>query len=207
MKRDIIRQYNFAGIELAAIIQVLDEFNYTGVLKSTSRNIASIRGFVFIYLILRNGKIDLCCIESGDGRSRFTGEEALQSILHLASLEWTAISYEPILPPLPGHEMLYLPIPGTSDISPSSVVSSTPEQDDMEEKQRAFFSVIPSRIAKMSQQQLDALSRQHRMILALIDEKRDVGEIASLMGLSNHKIRAMLDELQSMKVISITKKT
>ncbi|MBV9711530.1 MAG: hypothetical protein JO011_11555, partial [Ktedonobacteraceae bacterium] len=71
------------------------------------------------------------------------------------------------------------------------------------------FALVPHRLTTVGQSVLNALTRQQRRVLALVDGRRNVGQIAALLFSSSNiesgieEVLTLLQEMETLEIIAL----
>ncbi len=180
-------------LDLAAMIQLLQEFRQNVTLQTELRNINGMKGSFPVQIELFEGNLVACWIKSSTNQILYTNNEALQLLQSMGKLTWilnvhkgmsssSSVFQEPQSRPI--QPMLALPAPSRVLASP---VKRIP---------------IPRRTIQVSQGQINTWPRRHRMIYVLIDGKKNVQQIATILSLPNHIVERVLTDFQSIRIIT-----
>jgi hypothetical protein len=165
------------ALDLTTILHLLQ--GRSGRLQATLEALPGIKEPCLVSLVLLDGKVSSCFLETHQGMLLAQGERVLTLVAGLGTLDWL---WEPqrrtttLLPGYPGGS-----IPGK--------VSSIPQRRDP---------LRPDLLA--------ACSRIQRRVLGLVDGRRTVQEIALLLAVPSaeiERLQAVLDELQVMGLITL----
>jgi hypothetical protein len=136
-----------------------------------------------VVLILGQGRIQTCTIRSRDGLLLLQGGEALKALEQFGNLEWS--------------------VQGFRDSGQAGQTAGSTGQDPAwpQQEQVADQSIPHRRIAALSPEQQQTLSRRHRHVFALADGVHSVASIATLLHLSSEEVARLLYELHQDQLI------
>lgn len=175
-------------IDLATILQLLHEFQRNGILQAElPSGVPGFKKYCLVLINLAEGKIISCHIKSDSGRTFLDGEDALRVVYSLGKLEWTFTPRQEA--PLLNLRDSSTDIPVVHDPTPKPV-----------------HSLIPQRIARVGQEDLNSWPRKYRRVFVLIDGERSVEKIAAILSLPPggvEEVGEVLRKLQSIGVIAM----
>ena len=180
-------------LDLAAMIQLLQEFRQNVTLQTELRNINGIKGSFLVQVELLEGNLVACLIKSSSNQILYTNNDALRLLQSLGKLTWTLnvhkstassslVSQESQSRPI--QPILALPAPSHA---PTSPIRRIP---------------IPRRTIQVPQGQINTWPRRHRMVYVLIDGKKNVQQIATMLSLPNNIVERALKDFQSIGIIA-----
>lgn len=165
-------------LDLATILYVLQ--GQSGRLHAVLEAVPGIREPCQATITLIDGKVASCFLETRRGALAGQGERALNLLIGLGTVEWL---WEP-------GSITLLPPPTRTPTGPLSPTGA--------------LSPIPRRREPLRQDMLGACSRLQRRVLGLVDGRRTVHEIATLLAVPPtefERLRAVLRELHMMGLI------
>ncbi len=165
-------------LDVAALLQMLQEFQQNATLQTEIQSVPAGRGRFYVHLSIFEGKVASCSIKDGDGQVLLANNNALQWLQRLGTLHWT------------------LTLQQTSTPTPVQTKPSLPQVP----APRVF---VPRRIAPIAHEQMSTWPRKHRTIFVLIDGKKSVEQLASLLSLQVKDVEQVLSDLQARKFIAI----
>lgn len=161
-------------LDLATILYVLQ--GQSGRLHAILEAIPGIREPCQATMMLVEGKVASCFLETRRGALVGQGERALNLLIGLGTVDWL---WEP---------------------------GSAPALQPPARSPTGTLSPIPRRREPLRQDILEACSRLQRRVLGLVDGRRTIQEIATLLAVPPtefERLRAVLRELQMMGLIII----
>ena len=156
---------------------MLQEFQQNAILQTEIQSVPDGRGRFYVYLSLFEGKISSCSIKDGNGQTLLAGNNALQWLQRMGTLNWT-LTLQQTPTPTPTQTNPLLPVPAP----------------------RIF---VPRRIVYVAQEQMRTWPRKHRTLFVLIDGKKSVEQLAGLLSLSVKEVEQVLSDLQANKLIVV----
>jgi hypothetical protein len=168
-------------LPVSALLQTLRDQN--GI-TALSASLPSVPGYQQqageVVLILGQGQVQTCTIRTRDGLLLLQGGEALKALEEqLGSLEWQVQGFR-----------------GSGEAG--QTMSSTGQ----EQGHRTDQPIPRRRVAALSPEQQQTLSRRHRQVFALVDGTRRVASIATLLHLSPEEVARLLHELRQNQLIA-----
>lgn len=160
-------------LDFTTILQLLKEFQRSGVLETElPKGIMNTQEPCRLQCKLLQGELTGYQILAGFGETFVVDEGLLRQIESLGPLEWTfGPQQETTASPMhPAHNP-------ASSAAPTSAVSPSPVPQPFAH----FIVLVPRRPANLDQNELNILTRQQRRVLALVDGRRNVGQIATLL--------------------------
>lgn len=171
-------------IDLKALLQLMEEFQYGGVLVAElPRGAFGIKEPCQAAVELTHGKVSGCSIHSQTKRYA-SGQYALQMLIDIGILHWQLQAQQPAIPP--PAEMSPLRPVFTSPPPPQQMVSHTPK-----------------RVLYARQDYLDQLTRKQRRVYVLIDGARSAEKIAQLVSSSPNALDEVLQTLQELAALGL----
>ena len=161
-------------LDLATILYILQ--GQSGRLQAILEEVPGIREPCQATIMLLEGKVASCFLETRRGALVGQGEQVLNLLTGLGTVDW-----------------LWEAGPGVALQAPTRSSTGT-------------LSPIPRRREPLRQQALEACSRLQRRVLGLVDGRRTIQEIASLLAVPPtelERLRAVLRELHIMGLIII----
>jgi len=135
--------------------------------------VSGVQGLCSISLLLVRGVIQHCSIQD-TLQGGLTGDEAFRFIERLGSLSWDYT----LLSPEPEREkhLLHDPVTSCAVVNPS---------------------LMPTVLHTLTAQELGQLPREQRLVLMLVDGKKTLDEIATLLSKRHENVRDALVHLQT----------
>jgi hypothetical protein len=165
-------------LPVSAILQTLRD-QHNGM-TALSASLPSVPGYQQdegqVVLILGQGHVQTCMIRSRTGLLLLQGGEALKALEQLGNLEWQVQGFR-----------------GRGDTP--SLERSTGSDSACSQEHLTDQSIPRRRVAALSPEQQQNLSRRHRQVFALIDGTRNVASIATLLHLSSEEVARLLHDL------------
>lgn len=161
-------------LDLATILYILQ--GQSGQLQALLEEVPGMREPCQATVILLNGKVTSCFLETRRGALVGQGERALNLLTGLGTVDW-----------------LWEPAAGAALPAPTGSLTGA-------------LSPIPYRREPLRQDVLEACSRLQRRVLGLVDGRRTIQDIATLLAVpptEHERLRAVLRELQMMGLIII----
>ncbi len=161
-------------LDLATILYLLSQQRQSGQLQAELEEVPGSREPCLARLVLVDGKVVSCLLTTRRGVELARGERALRILNQLGVIEWIWQT---------GAEEMTQP-------------ASSPELRGL--------SAIPRRLVPLSPQILQRCSRVQRRVLSLVDGRRTIGDIATVLAVPSGEIdslMAVLHELQAMRLI------
>jgi hypothetical protein len=189
-------------LDFATIIQLLKEFRRSGVLQTElPASIGNTQEKCLMQLNLLRGEITDCLLILDSGGIIAADEKVLRQVKGLGPLEWT---FSPL------KESHTAPMKALDKILPSTPLS-VPDVPLASAKQPYSFIIllVPYRLATVDQSILNRLTRQQRRVLALVDGRRNISQIAALlfstanMESGAQEVFALLKDLEKLKVVAL----
>ena len=166
-------------LDLAALLQMLQEFQQNAILHTEIESIPNARGRFQVQVSLFEGKVSSCLIRDRSGNTLLANSDALDWLQRLGTLNWT-LTLQQSGPAAPAQNSPLL--------SPSVPRPSIP---------------IPRRIAHVTQEQMSQWSRKHRAVFVLVDGRKSVEQIAGLLSLPVKEVEKVLRDLQSTRFVAL----
>lgn len=192
-------------LDFATIIQLLKEFPRSGVLwAELPKGIMNTQETCWIQLRLLQGEITACQIIASRGGTIVADKNVLRKVEGLGPLEWT-------FGPLKGSPAS--PMNTLADDSPPTYLSVpiSPYHSDTSNTSNQLssflFALVPRRLTTVEQHLLNALTRQQWQILALVDGRRNIAQIAALLFSPSNiesgaeEVLTLLQEMEALKII------
>lgn len=168
------------NIDLATLLQLLQEFRRSvSISAQLPSGALSLKEQCQVKIELVEGKIMSCRIENNNGQVRISGDDALQALYRLGTINWKL------------QEQIETP-KRLTEASPTSLLDPS--------------AIIPQRLARVEQITLNRLSRKHRRVFVLIDGERSVAKIASMLSVTlpnTKEVMVILRELEAMRLITL----
>ena len=191
-------------LDFVTIIQLLKEFRRSGMLQTElPGGIGNTQGKCWIQLKLLRGEITDCLIILNDGGTIVADEKVLRLVEGLGPLEWTfGPVKESYTAPMKALDKSF---PSTPLSVPTAPTSSLPAFSSSQ-SYSLIVHFVPHRVTSAEQYSF-RLTRQQRRLLALVDERRNIGQIVALLfGSSNmenrvQEVYVLLKELERLKII------
>jgi hypothetical protein len=207
-------------LDFATVIQLLKEFRRSGALQAElPKGIMNTQEPCWIQLKLLQGEITDCQIIAGSGETTVADKNLLHRIEGLGPLEWT-------FEPLKGSSTSLIHAPADKSTPTSSIhaptdepspvylsvpTSPSPPKPSASSNQFSLFfsALVPRRLTTIEKHLLNALTRQQRRVLALVDGRRNIVQIAALLfGSANiesgaEEVLALLQEMEALKIIAL----
>lgn len=169
-------------LPLAQVIAILQEFQCDGQLQTLlPRNIMRTKESCKAIILLTEGAITFCSIQTISDTTLQSGEQALQTLARAGQLDW-------VFDPTPSAQSSITPSPSIHTPQP---VMSDRRSDPLPTVQ----SIIPRRREQIAQHLFAQLDRKHRRVLQVVDGRRTVDEIAQLLTLPTPEIITIIREL------------
>lgn len=186
-------------LDFVTIIQLLKEFQRSGLLQTELPKgvITNTQETYLLHLKLFKGEITDYYIVTSRGEMIIADQNLLSQVEALGPLEWTF---------------------GILKEAPST---NTSDRDDSTARQPALVvpsqpytlsppshTLVPRRLVTVEYHSSSLLTRQQRRVLSLVDNKRNVGQIATLLFSSFRTQKAIQDvltilqELEALKIIT-----
>ena len=165
-------------LDLAAMVQILQEFRQNGMLQTEIRNVRGLKGSLQAQLNLADGEILSCTIQDSNGHILYTNHDALSLLADLGPLDWI-LTLKQTLPP----------------VSITNTYPSVPPSPPI------TYPRIPRRAIHLNQAQMNSWPRKHRMVYVLVDGQKTVDNLALMLSLTPSAVEEVLHELQSINVI------
>ncbi len=165
-------------LDVVALLQMLQEFQQDATLQTEIQSVPGAKGRFHVHLSLSEGKVASCFIKDSKGQIVLIGDNALQWLQRLGTLNWTLTLQQ-------------ANTPTSAQNAPSLPEPSAP---------RIF---IPRRIAQIAQEQMSRWPRKHRTVFVMIDGRKSVEHIAGLLSLPIKEVEGVLYDLQSNKFIVV----
>jgi hypothetical protein len=172
-------------LDLPTIIQLLKGFRRSGMLQTElPKGIVNSRETCWIQFNFVQGEITDSHIITKSGEVTITNAKVLHQVKELGPREWNFTASTKI--------------PDNSSLSTTTPRPPRP----------APLTLVPCRKAKIEQYSLNTLTRQQRRVLALVDSKRNVGQIATLLFSSSNiqsgaqEVLTLLQELEVLGIIA-----
>lgn len=176
-------------LDLKTLLQILARqkqygFLQAGIPAEKFRNAGS-RQVLHAHLLLAHGQVQSCSIVRKSGEPFAEGQQALQLLLGVGSVEWQWKASTP-----------------SSQLSPSQAVPDhrVPAPHNGRHPS-SFAAFVPQRTAR-SEAALATLPREYRKVLALVDGQRSVHMLANILAIEEDDVMAALRMLQSRGLIS-----
>ena len=183
------------SLDTETMLQLLRERRQTGILATDlPMGTAGTRGRLRAIVTITAGKIIDCRIEESNGQLWVVGEEALQELHRLGTLDWS-LTLQQTNPKLPAIQQTS----PTLDTSPYLQNAPTPITGPI----RRDEPQIPLRSMQVEVSQMTQWPRTHRMVYAMIDGKNTTKRIAELLSLQTTTLEQILRDLQNMRVITM----
>jgi len=164
-------------LDLAALLQMLREFHQNAILLTEIESIPNARGRFQVQIFVLEGKITSCFIKDRSGHILLTGNDALDWLQRLGTLNWTLTLQRPA-DPAQNSPILQPSVPRT-------------------------FIPIPRRTVHVTQEQISLWPRKHRAIFVLVDGRKNTEHIATLLSLPVKEVEKVLRDLQSTRFIAL----
>ncbi len=188
-------------LDFATVIQLLKEFRRSGVLQAElPKGVMNTQEICRIQFKLHQGEITDCQIIASRGEIIVVDKNVLRQVEGLGPLEWTfgllkGSSTSPINASVDDSSPNYLSVP-LSPLSSNQLSSFV-------------FALVPRRLTTVEQHLLNTLTRQQRRVLALVDGKRNVSQMAALLFSSSNiesgaeEVLTLLQELEALRIIAL----
>ncbi len=183
------------SLDTETMLQLLRERRQTGILATDlPLGTAGVRGRLHAVVTITAGKIVDCRIEESNGQLWVVGEEALQELHRLGTLDWS-LTLQQTTPKLPAIQQTSPVLNYSPYLQDSSTAVTGPIK--REEPQ------IPVRSMLVEASQMTQWPRTHRMVYAMVDGKNTTKRIAELLSMQTTTLEQILRDLQNMRVITI----
>jgi hypothetical protein len=160
-------------LDFTTILQLLKEFQCSGVLETElPKGIVNTHEPCRLQCKLLQGEITGYHIIAGFGEMIVVDEDVLRQVETLGPLEWT-------FGPWKGSSASPMKYSDHTSSSPALTSSISPFL--AHQPYVNFLALVPHRLATREHSSLRALTRRQRRVLALVDGRRNVGQIASLL--------------------------
>ena len=194
-------------LDFTTVIQLLKEFRRSGVLRAElPKGLMNTQETCWIQLKLLQGEITDCQIIANRGGTIVADKDVLREVERLGPLEW-------MFGPLKGSPTLPKKAPDNNSSSPPlSVPISLPSlAPSLPSNQLSsfLFALVPRRLTIVEQHLLNALTRQQRRVLALVDGKRNISQITALLFSSSsiesgvEEVLTLFQELDELRIIEL----
>ena len=189
-------------LDFATIIQLLKEFRRSGVLQATlPAGVGNTQEKCLMQLELLHGEINDCLLILDSGRIIVADEKVLRQVKGVGPLEWT---FSPL------REAYTSPLSEADNVL-SSTPLSVPDVPSPTSMQPYSFIIllVPYRLATVDQSILNRLTRQQRRVLALVDGRRNINQIVTLLFSAANmeggaqEVFAVLKDLENLKVVAL----
>ncbi len=168
------------NLDLATLLQLLQEFRRTGsIYAQLPPGALALKERCQAKIELIEGKMISCWITTRNGQYSASGDEALQILHRLGTLDWE----------------FQAQIETPQHVSETSPILSTDPS--------AF---IPRRLASVEQTTLNRLSRKQRRVFVLVDGERSIAKIVSILfpaSPNTKEVIGVLRELEAMRLITV----
>jgi hypothetical protein len=170
-------------LDLTTILYLLDQQQQSGVLQAALADVPGTRETCQARLKLIRGKVMSCVVETSSGRLYVEGRRALTLLAQLGTVEWVWKMEEE------GSVTRSLPAvqPGNAGFNPNELL-------------------VPRRREPLRVDALQRCSRAQRRVLGLVDGRRTVKEIATILSVPPTEIprlKAVMRELEAMELLSL----
>lgn len=167
-------------LDLATLLQILSRQKQSGVLQAEDVRLAGIKQAAQAELTLVEGQVSTLYLKMGNSILA-QGSQALQMLYEVGPLEWSWTVN-------PSWR-----VQTTARLPAVSVGNPSPREERL---------VIPRRTSAGEMAALEILPRNHRRAFALIDGRRSINQIASMLAFTDHeKLRKLLRDLQAWGMI------
>ena len=164
------------SLDLKTLISILQTHAQTGLLHANlSRGIVEHADTASATITVVKGELVSCAIKDQDGLPYALGEQAYQLLARISSLEWT----------------LKLQLASSLLPPPPSLRADVREQ------------VVPRCLREPQAAQHTKWTRTQRLVFAMIDGKKSVGEIARFLSLSPSLVHQALFDLYQMNLLAL----
>lgn len=191
-------------LDLETLLSLLEEMRQNGILFT---NMPS--GFLGqktgcqIRIDLVAGKVAYCHIEDSEGQVHILSNQKAFSLLYgMGPLEWFVETH---LPDVPSLVDTNASLPGTMLPAVTRPLPAKSSRDTI--PLWRISSTVPRQIISIEPQVLQALSRNQRRVLVLVDGIRNIEKIASILYLSSQDdmqiVLKTLRELESLRLIAM----
>lgn len=171
------RQYR---LPVTAMVEILKASVEQVVLRAQLPALPGIsKKACLVQLIVGQGNMCFCAVTTPGGEILLKQQEAYQALLNCGDLEWR-------VEPFPGF-----PPPESQSQSPSNRTSHALSHAlTAQEEERCCIPIL--RMSPLPSETLAAFTHSYRMVLALVDGRRSIHEIARLLSKSPADIQQML---------------
>ncbi len=171
-------------LDLTTILYLLDQQQQSGLLRATLAGLPGTRETCLAQLQLARGKVTSCVVETYSGRLYAEGRRALSLLAQLGTIEWAWKVEEEgsRTRPLPAVQT------GGTGFKPSD------------------GRLVPQRKEPLRVEVLQRCSRTQRRVLGLVDGRRSVNEIATILSVPPtevSRLKEVIRELEAMELLSL----
>ena len=169
-------------LDLTTLLQILTRQKQSGVLQAEEVRLPASRQTAQAHLVLVQGKVQSCTLFRKTGTSIIAeGSRALEMLYELGALEWRWTAEPP-------QRIL------AEEQWPEPSVGGLPSSSEEP--------LLPRRTVYAGTADLHLLPRNYRRVLALVDGKRPVDKIISMLGFTDQQeLLRILSELQAWGLI------
>lgn len=183
------------SLDTETMLQLLRERRQTGILTTDlPMGTAGTRERLRAIVSITAGKIIDCRVEGSNGQLWVVGEEVLQELHSLGTLDWS-LTLQQTNPKLPAIQQTSPVLNYSPYLQNASIADTGPIKRDEPQ--------IPVRSMVVEASQMTQWPRSHRMVYAMIDGKNTTKRIAELLCMQTTTLEQILRDLQNMHVITI----
>ncbi len=193
-------------IDLVTILQLLHEFQQSGILRAElSSGLAHLKQPCIIMIELLRGEMTACYVKDTRGQTLLAGQEAFQAASAAGKLLWVfdALPDQELL----GGEQHFRSLPGPSiQTSPLNTGPlQTPSAVPVPKLPANFSRVprVPKRLMQLNHAEISAWSRRHRQVYILVDGVRSVEKIAAMLSQPSQLVEEVLREIEVTGAITL----
>ncbi len=170
-------------LDLATILYLLDQQQQSGLLQAALAGVPGTKEQCLARLKLIKGKVTSCVVHTSSGRLYAEGRRALALLAEMGTLEWVWKIEE--------ESSVTRPLSAVQ----ARTAGTTPNE-----------LIVPRRREPLRMETLQRCSRTQRRVLGLVDGRRSLNEIATILSIppaEMPRLKEVMRELEAMELLSL----